>query len=443
MMRTAKYLLALWVVCLFTAPAQAAEVEEVVSPGGITAWLIEDHSLPVTAMEFSFEGSGAEMDPEGKAGLADMASSLIDEGAGPYDSEAFQGILNDQSITLRFSAGRDSFSGSFYTLNRYRDQAFELLKLSLTEPRFDDEPVARIRNQVIVGLKREQSNPNSVANKALMAKLFPDHAYGTPVSGTTETVRDITKADMTDFVGKAFTRDRLHIGVVGDITAEDLAAMLDRVFGGLPEGDGVPADAAVTPQTDGRTEVAELDIPQSVIAFAQQGVDRHDPDFYPAYILNHILGGGGFTSRLTEEIREKRGLAYSVYSSLYTLEDVALFYGSAATRNERVKETVALLRQVWRDTAENGVTQQELDDAKTYLTGAYPLRFTNTSRTAGILAAIQAEGLGIDFIDRRNGLVEAVTLEQVNRVARERLNPDALSVIVVGKPKGVKSDTGS
>lgn len=431
-------------IAFFTASlAQAVEIQKVVSPGGIKAWLIQDDSLPVTAIEFAFEGHGASLDPQGKEGLADLTSSLIDEGAGDMDSQAFQGALNDKSMKLSFKAGHDGFYGSFYSLNRYRDDGLEMLRLALTKPRFDPEPVDRIRSQVIVGLKQQETDPSHVAYRSLVERLFPEHPYGRPSEGTPDSVAAITVADMRAYTKKAFTKNSLTVGVVGDISADELKPILDQVFGELPDGETLEAVEKTAPVLDGGVTVVDMDVPQSVIKFAQQGPDRNDPDYYAASVLDYILGGGGFSSRLTDEIREKRGLVYSVYTYLHPRDAASLWAGGAATQNARAKETVEVLRREWRRIVEEGVTAEEVANAKTFMTGSYPLRFTNSGRIASILVGVQLEGLGIDYINRRNDLIEAVTVADVNRVAREFLTPDKLSIIVVGRPDGLSTDEPS
>lgn len=428
-------LLLLAVLLLAALPARAVEVQRVVSPGGIEAWLVEDHTNPLMAMRFAFRG-GAALDPEGKEGLANLASGLLDEGAADLDSQTFQGRLEDLSITLRFDAGRDIFAGQLRTLTENRAAALDLLKLALTEPRFDAEPVDRIRSQILANIRRESRDPDVLARRALFEALFPDHPYGRPVDGTEESVAAITVEDLKGFVARRLARDTLHVGVVGDITAEELGTLLDQVFGGLPET-AAPWNVPTVEPTSGETIVITKPAPQSAIVFAQRGVLRDDPDYYVASTLNHILGGGGFTSRLYEEVRERRGLAYSVYSSLLPLDAAGLVFGGAGTANARAAETVEVVRREWARMAAAGPTEQELADAKLYLTGSFPLRFSSSDRVARILVAMQLEDLGIDYLDRRNGLIEAVTLEDVRRVAGDLLDPEALTVVVAGEPDGI------
>lgn len=428
--------IALFLLLAAASPAAAIEVQRVVSPGGIEAWLVEDHSNPIISLDMTFRG-GAALDPVGKEGLANLVSGLIDEGAGDLDSQAFQGRLQDLSIGLSFSTGLDTFSGDLKTLTENRDTAFELLRLALNEARFDEEPIARIRSQILAGLARDSENPRVIVRRTLNKVLFPEHAYGRPASGTTESVTGLTVEDLRRFTAERFARDVLVVGVVGDITAKDLARLLDETFLGLP-ATAAPVDLTdTTPSGKGGVVVVEKDLPQSVVVFGHEGIERADPDYYTAYVVNYILGGGGFSSRLYKEIREKRGLAYSVYTYLNPLDRAALVVGGVATQNERVSESLDLIRAEWRRMAEDGPSEEELRDAKIYLTGSFPLRFSSSGRISGMLIGMQLNHLGIDYLDRRNALIEAVTLDDARRVARRLYDADKLTVIVVGRPEGV------
>jgi zinc protease len=423
-------------ILLWPISAGAVEVKRVVSPGGIEAWLVEDHSNPIISLDLAFRGSAA-LDPAGKAGLAHMVASTIDEGAGDLDSQSFQGQLDNLSIRLSFDAGLDQFSGSVRTLTENRDTAFDMLRLALSQPRFDEEPVERIRAQILTGLSREAQDPNSIVRKTIRKLFFPEHAYGEPVGGTPESVAGLTVNDLRGFVAQRFGRDRLVIGVVGDILPKDLARLLDETFMVLPAKAAPVGLVEVEPSGNGELIVIEKDIPQSVVAFGHGGIKRDDPDYYVAYVVNYVLGGGSFSSRLYEEVREKRGLAYSVYSYLGPMDFSAVVMGGVATQNARVAESLQLIRQEWRRMAEKGPTAKELSDAKIYLTGSFPLRLTSTGAVAGMLVGMQLAELGIDYLDRRNDFIEAVSLEDARRVARRIYQADDLSVVVVGQPEGV------
>lgn len=430
--------LAVLAILLVAPPAAATEVQRVVSPGGIEAWLVEEHRIPILSLKAAFRG-GAVLDAAGREGTANMTSGLLDEGAGDYDSQAFQTRLEDLSVRLGFDAGLDSFTLSLKTLRENTDAAFDMLRLAMTEPRFDDEPVERIRGQIQVHLARQAEDPDRIAGRAWFENAFPGHPYGRPVEGTPETVAAITADDLRALVAGQLARDRLYIGVVGDITAERLGPLLDAAFGALP-ATGAALDIARTePAALGQLMVVERDIPQSIAIFGHGGIDRDDPDYYAAYVMNHILGSGGFTSRLTQEVREKRGLAYGVYTYFSPMDHAALYLGRVATENASVAETLDLIRAELVRMRDDGVSAAELADAKTYLTGSFPLRLDSNGKIANLLVGIQLEDLGIDYIDKRNDYIEAVTLEHVNRMARELLRPEALQIVVVGKPEGLET----
>jgi zinc protease len=429
----------LWavLVVIVVHPAQAVTVQRVISPQGIEAWLVEDHTNPILSVRFAFRG-GAALDPAGKEGLARMVSALLDEGAGSFDSQAFQRKLEDLSVQLSFNTGRDTFSGHLKTLTKRRDEAFDLLRLAMTAPRFDTEAIERIRSQIIAGLKQDLEDPDSIASRALMKRLFPSHPYGRPVRGTIKSVKTIQKSDLQSFVKKRLARSKLIIGVVGDIRADQLGKLLDQAFAKLPKEAASNSVKNVMPVTDGKTTIIKKQIPQSSIAFAQLGLKRNDPDFYTMFVLNYILGRGGFTSRLYLEVREKRGLAYSISTGLYPLEHAALLWGTSGTANKRAAETLKLVRAEWGRLAEKGVTVDELKDVKTFLTGSFPLRFISSGRIASILVSMQFNKLGIRYLDQRNGFIEKVTLEGVNRLSKRMLDANKLSIVVVGSPRGVQ-----
>lgn len=440
-LKSPKFMFSFLIVTLMafmTQPALAITAQQITSPGGLSAWFVPDSTNPILTIKFTFRG-GAALDPAGKEGLANVVSGLLDEGAGDIDSQTFQQTLSDLAIGLSFDSGRDEFSGRLTTLVRNQETAFNLLRLALSKPRFDAEPVERILSQILVGLKRNQEDPHAIASRTLFKTLYPDHVYGRPSDGTTATVGKLTVDDFRGFVKNRLAKDNLIIGVVGDITADDLGKRLDEIFGALPNEAASWTVADVDPVDKGQTLVIDRDIPQSSILVAQKGLMRPDPDFYAAYVMNHMFGGGSFTSRLYAEIREKRGLVYSVGTGLYPFDHSALILGSAATANKRAHETLAVLKAEWGKMAADGVTQSELDDAKTFLTGSYPLRFSSSGRIASMLVGMQVANLGIDYMQNRNGFIEGVTLDDIKRVAKRIMIPKNLVTVVVGRPEGIVS----
>ncbi|PWC53096.1 pitrilysin family protein [Azospirillum sp. TSO22-1] len=423
-------------VLFVTLPAHAIEVKRVVSPGGIEAWLVEDHKIPVVALEWAFEGVGG-TDPAGREGRANLVASTLDEGAGPYDAQAFQGRMQDLAVSLGFDAGRDGFTGSLRTLKDNRDEAFELARLSLAEPRFDAEAVERVRTSILSSLRRDLADPNYVARRAFYAAAYPDHPYGGEVRGSLESLPKVAIDDLRAFMKTELGRDRLVVAASGAITPEELGKALDRVFGGLPaKSQSARLPDAVAKGT-GETLVAPRPTAQTLILLGQQGVQREDPDWYAASVMNYILGGGGFTSRLMEEVREKRGLSYGVYSYLIPLDHGALILASGSTVNAKAAETLEIIRAEWKRMADGGATEQEIQDAKTYLTGSFPLQFSSTSAIARILLQVKRDNLGIDYLDKRDALINGVTKDDVQRVAKRLLDPARLLTVLVGRPEGV------
>ena len=425
-------LLCLWPIL----PAYAVDVQKVVSPGGIEAWLVEDRSNPIISMSFALRG-GSAVDPAEKSGLAEMVCNLLDEGAGDLGSRAFHEKLDDLAISLGFSAGEDAIYGHLKTLTENRETAFDLLRLSLTRPRFDATAVERVRAQSLAELSQQEQDPDAIAGRAFSRMMFPDHPYGRPSDGREDTVKTITAVDLKDWVAAHLGRDQLTVAVVGDIRPEVLGMALDQVFAGLPARAAPVAVPEVTPDAHGQRDVIRRQIPQSVVQFGSAGLKRDDLDWYAAYVMNYILGGGGFSSRLLTEVRVKRGLAYSVYSYLRPYDHGGLIFGGVASRNDRVAESLRLIGEEWRRMAEKGVTAAELANAKTYLNGSFPLQLDSTSSIARLLVTIQMDNLGIDYLQRRERLINAVTLDDVRRVAKRLLDAEHLAAVVVGDPKGM------
>lgn len=413
-------------------PALALTVQEVKSPGGLTAYLAEDHTTPIIAITFGFRG-GSALDPVAKLGLSGLVTSVLDEGAGDLDSFAFQTALEDRAITLRFTDEADMIRGNLITTTPNAAKALELMHLALTKPRFDKEPVERIRRQILVGIASQQQNPNRIARKTIMEAVYGQHPYARESDGTAETVGAITVDDLRAWVKSRFARDRLLISASGDITPADLGKAMDMLFGDLPKTTGLDVKLpTVTAPAKGQTIRVEKNLPQSVVLMAEQGLSRRDPDWYIATVTDYIFGGGSFASRLMNEVREKRGLAYGVSTYLAPYDFGALMFASVGTRADQAETSIGIIRDEWKKMGEQGPTQKEVDEAKQYLTGAWPLRFTSTGSISDILLAVQRDNLGLDYIDKRNSLIEAVTLEDAKRVSKRLYNPDALTVVIVG-----------
>ena len=416
--------------------SRAASVQKVTSAGGIEAWLVEDYAVPLVAFEFAFKG-GCSQDSAQKAGAASMLSALLDEGAGPHDADAFHRAMDDKAVEISFSAGRDSFNGRMKTLTRHLDAAAGLLRLAVCEPRLDDDAIERVRSQMVASLKREAKDPDALAGKAWREAAFGAHPYALPSRGDLDTIPAITRADLLAMRMRLMARDNLKISVVGAIDAAKLAVLLDEVFGALPAHGDLAVIPEVTMASEGERKIVDLDVPQSTIRFGLPGLGRKDPDFWAGVVVNHILGGGVFSARLFREVREKRGLAYSVHSQLMTYDHAALFSGGTSTKNERAGESLTVIEEEIRKLAEDGPTEEELNKARKYLIGSYALRFDTSTKIAGNLVHLQVEGYPVEFLDERNGHIAAVTLEDTQRVAKRLFLGKKLLVAAAGRPSGM------
>ncbi|MEC3862874.1 pitrilysin family protein [Mesobacterium sp. TK19101] len=429
-------IVAVWVLTAIPALAEV-KIQEVTSPGGIKAWLVEEHSIPFTALELRFRG-GTSLDAADTRGATSLMVALLEEGAGDKDARAFTEASEALAAKFRFRPYDDAVSVSARMLTENRDQAVALLRDSLVAPRFDADAIERVRGQVISSIRSDLKDPDAIAMARLDALAFGDHPYGHPTDGTEDSVAALTRDDLLSAHRGALARDRVYVSAAGDITAEELGALLDTLLGDLPET-GAPMPEDVPVALTGGVDVVPFDTPQSVAVFAQEGIARDDPDFFAAYVMNTILGNGGFESRLMDEVREKRGLTYGVYSYLVPKDHAALYLGRVASANETVAEAIKVIRDEWEKMARDGATEAELTRVKTYLTGAYPLRLDGNASIADILVGMQMDGLSPDYVNTRNAKVEALTLDDIKRVAARLLDPDTLTFVVVGRPVGLET----
>jgi len=430
-------------IALGSAPVKQAhktlDIQSVISKNGIKAWLVEDHSVPVISISFAIKG-GMAFDPEDKPGVARLVSILLDEGAGNIDSLNFQKKLNDKAISLGFTAGRDYFWGELQTLTKNKDTAFSLLNLAITKPRFDENAIQRMKAANITSIQQSMGKPSWLSARTFNGVLFDGHAYAEPGHGHLKSMQEITKQDLHDFTNKQFTRDGLIVAVAGDITAEELSQRMDIIFSNLPDKENTYFQAPAELKNVGKTILLPLDIPQSFISLGHSFISRNDPDWHAARMMNYILGGGGFESRLMDEIREKRGLTYGVYSSLINMEQANLIQVQMSTVNDKTKEALDLIHQEWQRMKDSGPTEQEVKDAKAYLTGALLLQLTSTGAIANTLNALQRNGRDINYINELNDKTNALTIEQVQKAAQRLLKPDELTTILIGKPTDIEPD---
>ncbi len=437
MIRFASFLLIVVALAAGSNTASAMTIEKIVSPSGIEAWLVREKAVPLVTLNYAFHG-GSTQDEADKSGTANLVADLLDEGAGDLDSKAYHERLENHAIELTFQVGRDYLHGSLRTLNEHRDEAFELLRLALSKPRFDVDAVNRVREQELALLRRDTTNPNDLANRRWWQTAFPGHPYGRETKGTLETVPRITADDMRNYVHRVFARNELKISIVGDVDAKTAGALIDHAFAGLPAKNDLKPVPNASPSGLGRRIVIDVDVPQAVVTFGGQGISRHDPQFMAAYIVNHILGGGSFTSRLYTEVREKRGLAYGVSDSLVWFQRAAVMLGGTATRADRTADALSVIETQIKRMAKDGPTPDELVAAKSFLKGSYALTLDTSSKIGAQLTQIQIDDLGMDYIQRRGALIDAVTIEDAKAAAR-RLYSGNMLVTVAGRPKGLTS----
>lgn len=424
----------------FAFAEKILDVQTVKSASGIEAWLVEDKAVPVISISFSFEG-GLAFDPEDKPGVGRLVSILLDEGAGDMDSQAFQASLANNAIHMGFTAGRDAFYGQIKTLKDKKDVAFKLLHMALTQARFDADAIERMKNANVSQIKDDMGDPSWLVARTFNGMVFEGHYYARPGFGDLESMDTITRKDLQEFAKTQFARNVLKVAIAGDISKEEAQKALDDIFGSLPEKTEFPDESQeAQPKYAGKTILLPLDTPQTYIAAGAQGVKRADPAWFPAVIMNYILGGGGFDSRLMTEIREKRGLTYGVYSTLNSMKYAGVIQANLSASNEKAAEALSLLKKEWAAMAANGPTPEELQDAKSYLTGSVLLDLTSTNDISDMLNGMQRDGLGPNYINELNDALNAVTIGDVKKTAAKILKADDLAVILVGKPKNINAD---
>jgi zinc protease len=431
-------LLAACLVGLVACRAGAVEVKEITTPLGLKAWLVEDKTTPVVALSFSFAGGGGS-EADNQKGVTSLAAILLTDGAGTLPAQAFRQRQEDAAASLGFSASSDRLSGGLRVLSANRDEGFELLRLALIAARFDDDMVDQRRAQVIGAINQSTQRPAAVAQRTLAATVFAGHPYAHDTSGLRDSLKILTAADLKARAQALLVRTGLIITAVGDIDGPELARQLDKAFGSLPQGTTPASLPDWMATSKPRVVIIERAMSQSSLLIAMPGIPRDDPDWYPYLVMNNILGGGQ-QSRLFTEVREKRGLAYSVSAGIRTYRKAALMVISSGSANEKVAETLGIIHGELARLRDDGVSEQELADAKTYLSGSLALSLDSSGAIASLMQTLQLDGLPRDHLDRRPALIGAVKREDVRRVARRVLREEAMTTVVVGKPVGLNGE---
>jgi len=419
------------VLVLSMSQAWAVDIREITSEKGINAWLVEDYSVPIVTMKFSFD-AGSAQDPKGKEGLVSLMSSLLDEGAGDLDSKAFQEQLDLKGLELSYGSSIDNFSGTMRVLEADLEEAIKLVTLSVNQPRFDVKPLERIRGQIITSIRSEKSDPNYLAGREWAGRIWDEHPYGSEDTGTEESLNTITSADLKAVREILFAREGLKIGIVGAIKEDIALAMLDTIFGDLQK----TTNRITVPDTEPKLDQVfnyAYDLPQTNIQLMFPGVKRDAPEFFNSFMMSHILGGGTFSSRLYKSVREERGLAYGVNAYLAPRDHATGLYISTATGADRAEETVQVIYDEIQKLIQDGVGAEELQNAKNYVKGSYAIRnLANSSAIASTLVGLQEADLGIDYINRRNSYIDGVTAEAIQAAAKTLLSAKP-AMMILGK----------
>jgi zinc protease len=409
-----------------------------VASNGITVLVVEQHALPIVQLH-ALVKSGSAQDPPGKAGLANLVAGLLDEGTATRSPKQIAEEIEFVGGSLAAKAAEDFTTASARILKKDLKLGFELLADILLRPAFPEAELERVRSLTQAEILSEQDDPGMVASKAFNQMVFDSHPYRWPVVGTAESLATISRADVQAFYAREYLPNRTILAIVGDVTVEEARRMVEQYFGTWK-----PSEAAAfktgspAPLAKPVTKIIEKDLTQATIILGHEGISRTNPDFYPVLVMNYILGGGGFSSRLMDEIRDNQGLAYGVVSAFHAHLMPGAFLVSVQTRNEAANQAIAgVLREITR-MRETPVSDEELADAKAYLMGSFPLRLDTTAKLAEVVGQVEFYGLGLEYFTQYPRWIEKVTKEDVLRVARQYLHPDRYALVLVGNAAQAK-----
>ncbi|MBF0382495.1 MAG: insulinase family protein [Magnetococcales bacterium] len=432
------FIVVLSLVLFFSKPiivtaAWSPEVSRFNGPGGMQVYHVASDANPLVVVKLLVRG-GSGYDPENKPGVANLVAWMFNEGGGDLDSEAFQEKLSYYGISLSASAGSDAMTVSMSTLSTHLDVAWSMMMDAMLKPKFAQADFDRAVAEEIASLKQAKEKPGSVAADALNREIFGNHPYGRPAKGSLSSISSITTADLEKYHDEVFRLPTMVLAVAGDITLKKLKKLTNDSFvqvNHLPSS-LTPIPFAFT-KTGKKSQHIELDVPQTAIRFGGVGINRHDPDYYAMVVMNQILGGGGFSSRLTKEIREKRGLTYGVYSYFSPLAAQGPFVIGMQTKTASVEESKKLIRHELKRMATQDVGSEELEDIKRYLTGSFPLNLDGLGKLAGTWGVIGFYNRGLDYLEMWPNRVREVSKKDIRRVARRILNFNRLHIVTVGR----------
>ncbi len=406
-------------------------VTEIKTKNQVKFWFVEDNSIPIVSVNFSFSG-GAFFDKIGKEGTSSFLASLLDEGAGNLDSIKFQNRMDEIGMKMSFSSSKDSFSGNFQIISENKKEGFELLRIAITKPRLEAKDIEKIRNQIVSSLKLKEIDISNLATQKFHETFFSSHNFGRNVDGTVSSIKKISKNDLEDYLESNLAISNLVIGVSGNVKVAEIESLIDNTFGNLLPS--VKHQVKIPKKSDlpKGLLIEKKDFPQSAVLFGHKGLERNNKDFFAARIVNYVLGGGGFQSRMYKNVREKKGLVYSIYSYLVPYKNNDIVLGGFQTKNETVYEAISLVKDEWDKIGKNGITQKEFKEAKTYYKGSFSRNFTSTSSISSLLMTVQEYGLDQNYFKNRNKIIDSLTLKEVNIVAKNLFKKDNLYFTIVG-----------
>ena len=408
-------------------------VQEITSPkSGIKAYFLQESTNPIVAIYFTFEGAGSVADPQKMHGLSNLTAQMLLEGAGDLNSQNFKEELENYAIEIDYDNSLDDFSGHMLTTKENLPRAKKLLHNTLMSPLLENKDLQRIKQQTITYINNLQEKPSEQLKRKISKIVFENHPYSVSALGEKDGILTVGAEDIRNFVAKNLAKDNIYVGIAGDLSKEDAEKLLDDVFGEIAENNSVKApDMPKVEFLRKRTDIDE-NLPQVITGIVAKGVERTSREFYPLYIANYIFGGSGLNSRINQSAREKEGLTYGAYTTLALYKQAPLLVGEFSTTPKNFERMQQIFVEEWNKMGEQGVSPKELASAKKYLISSHNLRFSSVSAIAEILAYMQKEKLGKDFLKKRNSYVENVTLEQVNIAAKKYFSAQTPIIVNYG-----------
>lgn len=429
-MKVLQFIVFVFITCLALTSHAAVNIQHWQTTSGARVYFVENHDLPIVDVAVTFAAGGAHTSQQ-KAGLAGVTHHMMDLGAGGMSEEAITNAFADIGARLGGFAGKDSASYSLRTLTDQQDKAFVVFNKILHQPDFPATVLSREKKRMVSGIRESKTKPESISNKAYMEALYKQHSYG--LQATEETISALKVADLRQFYQTYYTAKSAVIALMGDMTKTQAEVIASSISQGLPQGTAIEKIAPVQPLEQASEKTIPHPASQAHIIMGQIGIKRGDPDYFPLYVGNYILGGGGFVSRLTEEVREKRGLVYSVYSYFSPMAEAGPFTIGLQTKKEQANEAIKVVNETVSSFINQGITQKELQAAKDNIIGGFPMRIDSNKKILGYLSMIGFYDLPLTYLEDFNQQVAKVTVQQVNDAFKRRIHIDKFATVIVGE----------